>query len=159
MHAVTPVPFCTPDGVQRELRWTLGAQKRIANQFGNDLQKALNENGDGMVPDLGYACMYDKDGNPPADLTAKQLAESLAEPTELLAAFLSARSQGQTPKNEFEVLLTKAAKKAGWNGTPSARSASGSRRKSSGTVSSRAKSTPESRDTSNSETPKTADSG
>lgn len=113
MLPTDPVTYKTPDGVERALRFTLGARKRIAIAFpgcGSDVQVALAQCGDGALPEIAYACMYDEDGNPPVGLTAARLAESLDgdDAIALMAAVMSAAGKGRTPKNEIEALLRKA---------------------------------------------------
>ncbi len=113
MLPTEPVTYKTPDGVERNLRFTLGARKRIAIAFpgcASDVQAAIREYGDGALPEIAYACMYDENGEPPAGLTAAGLAESLDgdDTVGLMAAILSAAAKGKTPKNEIEAMLRKA---------------------------------------------------
>lgn len=108
MNSVTPVKYTTPDGVERELRATLGARKRIAERFGkSDIGGVLQQFGDGALPEIAFAMMYDRKGKAPADLTAAELAEDLApaEATKLLAHVLSAFGQGKTSPNDIAEAL------------------------------------------------------
>lgn len=102
------VTYTTPDGVERELRFTLGARKRIAEKFGMpDIKGIFATFGDGALPDLAYAMMFDAHGKPPA-LDIVEFAENTDDPLPLLAALMSAATKGRTPKNELEALLRKA---------------------------------------------------
>ncbi len=138
MNAVKSVPIVTPDGVERNLRFTLGARKRITEIFGlPDIKDVLNKYGDGAIPELLYSCLHDEDGNPPKDLTANRLAETLApeDAAEMLAAFMCAVSQGRVSKNDLEALVEEALKKAepiGLKPLPSEASVSDSPQEKSG---------------------------
>lgn len=108
MQAVTPVKLTLPDGVERELRFTLGAQKLIVDLTGMLLRDALNKYDSGAFPEILYALMHDEEGEPPA-VSLKWLRNNLpltAAP-EIMAAILSAMVQGQAPKNEIEALVKK----------------------------------------------------
>lgn len=106
-HAVTPVPYTCPDGVERLLRSTRGAKQLMGEKFGRDksLIDILNERGDDALIDIAIFMMYDDQGNPP-DITPKRFAFAMPQTTDatagLMAAVMSALSQGQTPKNELE---------------------------------------------------------
>lgn len=109
MKAVSPTKLVCPDGVEREVRFTLGAQRRIHERFGGTIQDALNKHGDGVLAELVYLCMYDGKGQPPADLTLVEFAEMLpGGGVETFAVLLSAISQGQVPKEQAEALIQKA---------------------------------------------------
>ena len=125
------------DGVERELRFTQGAMRRIHDHFGMGFRDALNKYDSGAFPGVLYALMYDRKGNPPADLTMEELAESLpmGDAPEVLAAIMSAAEQGRVSKNELEALIRAEMVKDGTNPKPSASSASDSLTNSSGTAS------------------------
>lgn len=106
MSPTETVTYTTPDGVERDLRFTLGARKRIAEKFGMpSIQDIFTKYGDGALPEIAYAMMYDQQGKPPAGLDLSALAEGVEDPLPLLAALMSAASKGATPKNELEALL------------------------------------------------------
>ena len=109
---VVPVPFTTPDGAERNLRFSQGAKRRMNLRFGvgKSVPDILKEHGDNAILECAYFMMYDEDGKPPADLTVDRLFEQLApqQMTELLAAVMSAMTQAETPKNELETLLKRA---------------------------------------------------
>ena len=107
MNLVKPVVLTTPDGVDRELRFTLGARKRIVDRFGMDMQSALNKYDSGAYPEILFALMHDSKGQPPVGVSVDELSESLApeDGPEILAAILSAASQGKKTKNELEPLI------------------------------------------------------
>lgn len=164
MTTVTPVTIATPDGVERQVRFTLGARRRLQARFGNDAIPAiLQEHGDGALAEVLYLCLYDAKGKPPADLDKDELAENLAGDAgrEILAAIIAAASQGRTTKNEAEAMLEKAADlSAGRIGSASGASAgiaSDSPTGTSGTDSSSAKSTLSSSDTATASEPATAE--
>lgn len=147
MTAVTPVTLTTPDGVERLLRFTLGARKRISGKFGtSDLRAILNEHDAGALPDILWCLMHDAEGKPP-EVSVAWLAENIAvtDQAEVLAAIVSAASQGKAPKNELEALIT--ASLTGSTFGPTVLSASDSPTTKSGTDTSNAKSAPESIDT------------
>lgn len=109
MTPTAPVTFTTPDGVERILRFTLGARKRIAERFHElSIQVVLNRLGEGAVPEIAYCMMFDEAGDPPKDLDAKRLCEGLDDGIPLLAAIMAAVSKGALPKNELEALLREA---------------------------------------------------
>lgn len=108
MNAITPVKYTTPDGVERELRATLGARKRIAARFKqSDVMKIVSQFGDGSLPEIAYALMYDSKGNPPQGLDVVEFAESLdtEDATDLFAHILSAFQRGRTSPNEIAEAL------------------------------------------------------
>lgn len=109
MNIVVPIQITTPDGVERTLRATLGARKRIRNTFKCDMQEALNVYGDGALPEIAFSLMHDAKGKPPEGITAEELAESIApeDALSLMSAILAAFSQGKTDPNEVEALLTR----------------------------------------------------
>ena len=112
MQAVTPVSFVTPDGVERALRSTYGARKRMDERFGKgkSLLNILNEHGETALPTVLYELLYDAQGKPPADLTLEALENQLAPQAfpAILAAIVSCLSQGEQEKNELEPLIEKA---------------------------------------------------
>lgn len=106
------VTYTTPDGVERILRFTLGARRRIAEWFNEpDVIVILQKISDGALPDIAYAMMYDAAGDPPEGLDRKTFAESLDDGVPLLAAVMSAVGKGATPKNELEAMLREAKQK------------------------------------------------
>lgn len=113
MGPVIPVRFVTPDGVERWLRFTNGAQKRITEKYGGiSIQDILLKYGDGALSDLVFFMMFSERGEPPADLTPELLAESLPggpeSSIEMVATVMSAVTQGRAEKKEIEALLQKA---------------------------------------------------
>ena len=166
MGAVKSVPFTTPDDVERELRFTNGSRRRIAERFGShEFVEIVNTQGEGALSGLLFACMFDEEGEPPEDLTEKKLAEMLPgdESEEQFAAFLSCVSQGRQSKNELAAAMREAMKEAqakaqkstGSTTGPLPRKRSASRTKSSGTRSGRSKSTPALSDSTSSKESKT----
>ena len=154
MNTVTAVSITTPDGVERELRFTLGARKRIHEIFGFGFQEALDKFDYGAFPGILYALMHDSTGKPP-DVTIEWLAENLPADSsnEILASIMSAGSQGKASPKEIEALLIQAQlaaseaerlKRIGSTSGPSVHSASASQPASSGGASGSAKSKPES---------------
>ncbi len=107
MKTVTPVEVQTPDGVNRVLRFTLGARKRIQDKFGMPFKEALDKFSEGAFPSILFALMHDVNGNPPTDITEAQLGEMLSpeDTPEILAAILSAAMQGKKSKNEIEPMI------------------------------------------------------
>lgn len=106
---VVPIPYTTPDGAERNLRFSQGAKRRIANRFGaaKSLDQIMREEGDNAILEFAYFMMYDEDGKPPSDLTLDRFFEAFAPQGMpcLIAACMSAVVQGETPKNELETLL------------------------------------------------------
>ena len=106
---VVSVPYTTPDGAQRNLRFSQGAKRRMNLRFGvgKSVPDILKEHGDNAILECAYFMMYDKDGNPPENLSLDALFEQFPpqQMTELLAAVMSAMTQAETPKNELETLL------------------------------------------------------
>ncbi len=113
MNAVKPTPFTTPDGVERQLRFTLGARRIIQDSFGMTLKEALDKYDSGAFPEILYALMHDDKGNPPEGVTVQSLKFNLAaeDSTEILAAIMAAASNGKTEKKEIEALLKENLKK------------------------------------------------
>lgn len=111
MQAVTPVSFVTPDGVERVLRSTYGARKRLADRFGagKSLQGILNEHGETALPAILYSLLFDEKGKPP-DVTLEELEEMLPPQAlpEIMAAILACLSQGEVEKNDLEALMKRA---------------------------------------------------
>ncbi|OFX15272.1 MAG: hypothetical protein A2Z18_02570 [Armatimonadetes bacterium RBG_16_58_9] len=139
MNAVTPVPLTTPDGVERKLRCTPGALKRIKDKFGSSsFIEVSQREGDWALFVIAYYMMYDEQGRPPEDLSMEQLLEAAPSEAaeETMAAIISAASQGRKSKNEVEALIKAAmAASIGSTSTPSQVSASDLNGKSSGTES------------------------
>lgn len=108
MSPVTPVTIAI-DGVERELRFTHGAAKRIVDTFGMSMRDALNKYDAGAFPGILHALMYDRKGQPP-NLTVEELGELLPMDgaTETMAAIIAAMNQGKIPKEQIEAMLTKA---------------------------------------------------
>lgn len=107
MGAITPVKYTTPDGVERDLRFTFGAQRRIVDRLGCTAIEALQKYQNGALPEILYACMYDEQGKPPENLDPISFSEN-ADPEDaagMMAALMSAVSKGKTPKNVLEALI------------------------------------------------------
>jgi hypothetical protein len=110
MHAVSGVAYTTPDGVERTLRSTRGAKRLMSDKFGREksLMDILNEHGDDSLFEIAHFMMHDENGDPP-DITLKQFVFRTPQTTEataeLMAAVMSALTQGKTPKNELEVMV------------------------------------------------------
>jgi hypothetical protein len=101
LTAIKPTRFVTPDGVEREIRYTFGAQKRFFDRFSKNLIPALQEHSQAEVlPFALWACLYDANGKPPADLTLETLSESLnpGDDLEILSVLMEAMSQGSIEK-------------------------------------------------------------
>ncbi len=114
MDPITPVTIKTPDGVERSLRFTFGARKRIVDLLGCGPREALTKYDSGALPDLLYACMFGQDGDPPVnkdgspfDVKAYRESADQDASTEMMAAFLGAMTKGAVPKNELEALVRK----------------------------------------------------
>lgn len=112
---VTPITIDI-GGVERTLRCSHGARRRIQKVIGGDFKAALQAKGADALIDVLHALLHDATGKPPADIPdTDSLAELLPSgsdaDTELMAAIMSAMVQGKTSKNEIEELL-KAAKAA-----------------------------------------------
>lgn len=107
MSPIKPVTFTTPDGVERLLRASIGTKKLIHDQFGCSAQDALNQHGDGCLPDIAFALMHDEEGNPPEGITARKLAFSMAaeDTYALMGAVFAAFSNGRTSPNDMEAAL------------------------------------------------------
>lgn len=116
MHVVKPIVISLPDGSERELRFTLGARKRIQEIFGMDLKAALEKHQDGALPRILFALMHDADGNPPA-VSINWLEENLPADSavEVMAAIVSAAGQGKVSKKEIEDLMQM---RIGMSGSP-----------------------------------------
>ena len=123
MNAVAPVTLLTPDGVERELRFSLGAQKRIVERFGMTWKPALEKYDSGAIPGILYAMMYDAEQNPPA-ISLAWLEENLAvgDGRELTQYIISAASQGKATPKDVEMLM-KAAEQMNQTGLASGPSA------------------------------------
>lgn len=103
------VTYTTPDGVERVLRFTLGARRRIAERFKEpNVMTIITKIGDGALPEIAYCMMYDEEGNPPAGLLMRSFQESVDDATPILAAVMSAVQKGAVPPNELEAMLRKA---------------------------------------------------
>ena len=108
MTAVTPVLLRDHLGVERELRFTPGARKRIADRFGTEnLMQIAADKGDWALYEAAHLMMFDTKGQPPEGLPLEEWMENCSgsETKELAAAILSAVSQGKTPKNEIMEML------------------------------------------------------
>lgn len=118
MHSVTPVKITLPDGVERELRYTCGAQKLIVDHLGCKLKEALDKYDTGAFAVILWSLMHDSNGHPP-DVSADWIAFNISpdSSSEIMAAVLSAATQGKTPKNELEALLNKATETANGSGS------------------------------------------
>jgi hypothetical protein len=147
MQAVKTVTLTTADGVDRNLRCTPGALKRIADEFGSsDFGRLATDKGDWVIFYVAYYMMYDSEGNPPNDMTlARFLEETPSDATEeVLAAVLSAASQGRKEKNELATLIHQATQnQTGLSSLPLDLSVSDSPSVNSGGVSPSPRSTPE----------------
>ena len=132
------------DKGERELRFTMGARKRIGETFGCSLQEALNKYDAGAIPGVLWALMHDEDGNPP-DVTVKWLEENLADENkyEYLSLIMSANMQGRTDPKAIEELLRAGAEmsmsRTGLISSPSVPKSSASPVETSGGDSSNAK--------------------
>lgn len=138
MPAITPVKYTAPDGTTWSLRYTLGATRRIAADFGtNNLKTLLNQYDYACVPRLIYYCMFDEKGNPPNGMTVQQFEESFPGDAQIgidaLAALMSAMAQGSVEKKELEARMWAAINPTGSNSGPSEFSASASQTPSYGT--------------------------
>jgi hypothetical protein len=108
MTAVTPVLLRDHLGVERELRFTPGARKLIAERFGTEnLMQVSKDKGDWALYESAYLMMYDKKGQPPEGLSLDEWMWNCSgsEARELAAAVLSAVTQGKTPKNAILEML------------------------------------------------------
>jgi hypothetical protein len=151
MNAPVPVNVVCPDGVERNLRFTLGARRRISTYFGMEIADVLTKIGDGAVPGLLHAMLWDEKSH-----LLIGVPESIPEfeeqfpgdaGREYLAAIMSAMSQGKASKKDIETLLDQAQRAAiekltGLTSSPSARNVSDLIEPSSGTVISNANSSP-----------------
>jgi hypothetical protein len=151
MNAPVPVSVVCPDGVERELRFTLGARRRISQYFGMDIADVLAKVGDGGIPGLLHALLWDDKSKLLAGIP-----ESIPEFEEqfpgdsgrqYLTAVMSAMSQGKASKKDIEMLLDQAQRAAiekltGLTSSPSARNVSELIVESSGTDTSNVKSSP-----------------
>lgn len=153
MNAVVSVPFTTPDGVERQLRSTLGAKKRICDLLGMHAHDALNKYDSGAFPYILFALLHDANGNPPEGITVSYLAENLLpeNTVEILAAIYSALSNGQVEKKALEPVIQKRLTEllTGLHSGASVLNPSDSPTDNSGGDTSNAKSTPELSDTPN----------
>lgn len=108
MHSVTPVKITLPDGIERELRSTLGAKKKIVDLLGVPLIDALNKYDSGAFPAILFAFLHDENGNPTVSLGWLESNLIDSDSAELMAAIMCAASQGKQSKNELEAQFTKA---------------------------------------------------
>lgn len=152
MNAVKPTPFTTPDGVERELRNTHGAKKRIMQLFGMPWREALNKYDSGAFPEILFALMHDVNGQPPEGITVLYLAENMSDTDspEVMGAIMEALTNGAIEKKAYATAMRKVLKEQlekmliGSNSGASALSASDSLTSSSGGDTSSAKSMHES---------------
>lgn len=77
MNAVKPITHTFPDGVERTLRPTHGAHRRIETVFGMNYLEAMKAKGADALPEILFALMHDEKGKPPADLTIDSLIEMI----------------------------------------------------------------------------------
>lgn len=106
MNSVTPVKITLPDGIERDLRFTLGAKKMIVDLLGMPMKEALDKYDSGAFPEILYALMHDERGNPPSvSVEWMQLHIPADAAPEIMAAVMSAAVQGKRPKNEIEALV------------------------------------------------------
>jgi hypothetical protein len=107
---VNPVPFTTPDGAERNLRFSQGAKRRIGNRFGarKPIQEIMQEHGEDSIIEIAWLLMFDEDGKPPG-ITLDRFFETFppAQMLDLMSSVMSAISNAETPKNEIETLLKK----------------------------------------------------
>lgn len=107
MTPLKSAKFLCPDGLEREVRFSLGAQRRISDRFGVPILEVFNKHGDGGLPELVYLCMYDAKAQPPSGLSLEEFSEAVpgnAAP-ELLAVLVEAITQGKIPKEQAEVMI------------------------------------------------------
>lgn len=106
MNTVTPVALSLPGGKELSLRFTAGAERRVIDLLGVPWNDAIRKYESGAFPAILFALSHDSKGTPP-DITVPELAEMipLDAKTEILAAIMSATTQGRVPKNELEVLF------------------------------------------------------
>jgi len=149
MNVVKPVTFTTPDGVERQLRCTLGARRIIQDLFQMTLKEALDKYDSAAFPEVLWALMHDDKGAAP-DVSIDQLKFSLAaeDSPEIFAAILAAMGNGKTEKNVIEASIrgAMARKLTGSSSGASQQGSSDSQTQSSGSDSSNAKSPLESTD-------------
>lgn len=151
MNSVKAVALALPEDNECELRFTLGAKKKIVDHFGMSLQDALNKYDSGAFPFIIWALAHTPKGKPTVDLDwlENSLPSDADSTAEMMAAIMSAGTQGKTPKNEIEALIKaqmegQQPKTTGSTSSASALSASDSVDASSGGDILSAKSTPES---------------
>ena len=109
MGAVIPVMFTTPDGVERPLRFTMGARRRMAIEFGSaNIQAILQTYDYGAVPRMLYLLLFDEKGNPPP-FSKEEFEESFPSDSDLgdaaIAAIMSAALQGRIEKKDLEAAI------------------------------------------------------
>jgi hypothetical protein len=104
-----PVFYRTPDGVERRVRYHLGAEKRIIDHFGIGIKAALDKYDKAALPALLYYCMLERGGAVPEGLDLIDFEESVdpKEAAGMMAALLAAFSKGTVSKNELEALIQK----------------------------------------------------
>jgi len=97
-----PVTITLTDGVERNLRYSLGSCRRLKSKFGASVftgegLKGLDEE---KLPALLFEGLRDSDGNTPEGMTEEKLADLMAMPMlpKMLAAFVAAWS-GSMRKN------------------------------------------------------------
>jgi hypothetical protein len=108
MNSVTPVKVKLFDGVERELRFTLGARKMIVDLLGMHMRDALNKYDSGAFPAILFALLHDEKGKPSVDLAWLESNLIDEDSAEIMAAIMAAGSQGKASKNELEALVRKA---------------------------------------------------
>ncbi len=103
----SPVYYTTPDGVERLVRYHLGAEKRVAELFKMPLAQAIAQYDKAAYPGILWCLMHGPRGIPPVGLDRVDFEESAGaeEVPKMMAAILSAFSKGRMEKNEIEVLI------------------------------------------------------
>ena len=135
MRAVTPVLLLDHTGVERELRFTPGARRRIAEHFGTEnMVQVAQDKGDWALYVCAYYMMYDSKGNAPAEYSLEEWMENCSgsEGAELVAALMASVTQGKTSKKEVEEMLEKMEGQTGLTSGPTVASVSDSQTQSSG---------------------------
>lgn len=151
MRAVNPVMLTIADGVERQLRWSLGTRKRFKERFGTfDIAALTTQHGDEIVPEIAYLMMFDANGQPPPfslDWFTETMPPEAMEG--MMTVIFSALIQGAKSPNEILAALqevTQASQNTetatGSTSGPSAEPASDSQTGKSGTDYSNVKSMP-----------------
>lgn len=116
---IVSVPYTTPDGAERKLRFSHFVKDEIGLRYGlgKNLFDIMAEKGQGVIVEIAYLMMHDEELRPPPDLTLNRLRGTLSPHgfQELFGAVSSAFSNGEISKNDGETLfqeLQKSAKEA-----------------------------------------------